>query len=152
MAAGRYRFDCYLREFRDLPAPESRALEKTGITGADFLDAFGCVEEINEAVGAQAAAIWARNRDLAGAPAEVEQSFVNILSLPIKRSAEAVMGNRVKARLYPQSSVAGLSFQLSAASASPTSTLDWRGTDDHTKLLLQDIFDIYISAGAAGTK
>ena len=151
MAAGRYRFDCYLRELRDLPAKERYALERMGITGADFLDALGGVEEINEVVGVQAAAIWVKHYDLAGAPAEVKQSFLNILSLPTKRSAEAVMGNRVKARLYPQSAVAGPSFWLSAATATPASTLASSSTDDHTKLL-QDIYDIYISAGSAGAK
>ena len=152
MSAERYRFDGYLQELRDLSAQERFALEEMGITGADFLDAFGCAEEVNEAVGAKAAAIWAKHRDLAGAPAEVKQSVLNILSIPNKRSAEAAMGNRVKARLYPQSSVAGPSFRLSAATASPTSVLDSRGTDEHTKLVLQDIFDIYISAGSAGAK
>ena len=152
MSAERYRFDGYLQELRDLSAQERFALEEMGITGADFLDAFGCAEEVNEAVGAKAAAIWAKHRDLAGAPAEVKQSVLNILSIPNKRSAEAAMGNRVKARLYPQSSVAGPSFRLSAAAASPTSVLDSRGTDEHTKLVLQDIFDIYISAGSAGAK
>ena len=151
MAAWRYRFDCYLLDLRAIPARELGALETLGITGADFLDAFGSVEDCHDAVGEQAASVWAKHRDLAGVPPEAQRGLADILLRPTKRVADPVMGCRVRARLYPQSSVAGPSFQLSAATATSSSATDSNAIDE-SKMLLQDIYDIYIAAGAAGSK
>ena len=124
MAAWRYRFDCYLLDLRAIPDRERGALEKLGITGADFLDAFGSAEDCHGAVGEQAAAVWVKHRDLAGIPPEAQRGLADILLRPTKRVADPVMGCRVRARLYPQSSVDGPSFQLSAATAIPSAATD----------------------------
>ena len=152
MAAWRYRFECYVHELQAAPLEESNALRELGITAADFLDAFSCARECNEAVGRHAAAVWAKHRDIAGAPPDVKQKCLDILSQPTKRSAEAVGGSRRRARLYPQSAVVGPIFQRSAAAMTSMSAVDLSGSDNQAKVLLQDIYDVYVAAGAAGTK
>ena len=115
------------------------------------MDAFGSFEDCHDAVGDQAAFVWAKHRDLAGVPPEAQRGLADILLRPTKRAPDPVRECRVRARLYPQSSAAGPSFQLSAAIVTSSSAAGSNAIDE-SKLLLQDIYEVYIAAGAAGAK